>query len=182
MGLFDFLTRNKSSESTTLATMSEPVESTKPSKNEEALTVSYVSGWPIDLIYGHLRKNYEGVGFDDAMINSDIAFMNRNLELIRDKFLVMFREVNLKYENLKQNFSTRLYNCNSAGLISTVAELEEKLRVINSHETELKQLENDFRNNQNEATIPMKSYECGFLRGMATVALGGNNIKQNEIH
>ena len=47
------------------------------------------------------------------------------------------------------------------------------MAVIVSHTNELAKLEEEFRNNANEASIPLQSYECGFLRGIATVSLGG---------
>ena len=42
-----------------------------------------------------------------------------------------------------------------------------------SHQEPLKQAAIDFRNNANEASIPLQSYDCGFLRGIATIALSG---------
>ena len=38
-------------------------------------------------------------------------------------------------------------------------------------------MEADFRNNANEASIPLQSYDCGFLRGIATIAMSGSNAK-----
>ena len=38
-------------------------------------------------------------------------------------------------------------------------------------------MEADFRNNANEASIPLQSYDCGFLRGIATIAMSGSNVK-----
>ena len=49
------------------------------------LTVTYATGWPIDVIYGYLHKNYEEKGFDDAMIKSDLAFRDINMDIIRNK-------------------------------------------------------------------------------------------------
>ena len=34
-------------------------------------------------------------------------------------------------------------------------------------------MDTDFRNNANEASIPLQSYNCGFLRGIATIAMSG---------
>lgn len=91
---------------------------------------------------------------------------------------MVFREINLNYDVMKQDLQIRIDNCNAAGLLTTVAELDKRMQLINAHKTELEQLENDFRNNINAASIPLQSYECGFLRGIATVALGSN--KQSE--
>lgn len=46
------------------------------------------------------------------------------------------------------------------------------MSIIKAHQVELQELEDNFRNSQKEASIPLQSYECGFLRGIATIALG----------
>lgn len=145
----------------------------KPTNEEKPMTVSYATGWPIDIIYGYLHKSYENKGFDDAMLKSDLAFRDLNMNLIKNKILMVFREINLKYDVMRQDLQTRIDNCNAAGLLTTVSELEKTMSTINAHKEELRVLEADFRNNANEASIPLQSYECGFLRGIATVSLGG---------
>lgn len=100
------------------------------------------------------------------------------MKLIRNKILMVFREINLNYDVMKQDVKIRIDNCREAGLFTTVAELDKKMQLIDAHKAELARLENDFRNNTNEASIPLLSYECGFLRGIATVALGGNKQAQ----
>ncbi len=189
MGFFNIFGK-KSNESKVMnisLPVAEPVEAkaevenvavTPEEKNEEKkpLTVSYATGWPIDVIYGYLHKSYENKGFDDAMLKSDLAFRDLNMSLIKNKILMVFREVNLNYDVMKQDMQTRIDNCNAAGLLTSVSELEKALSTINSHKEELKQLEMDFRNNANEASIPLQSYNCGFLRGVASIQLGGTNV------
>lgn len=190
MGIFNFF--NKKGDNESAATVSLPVvepseakeevKSVAPVKEETAkeekvenkpLTVSYATGWPIDVIYGYLHKSYENKGFDDAMLKSDLAFRDLNMNLIKNKILMVFREVNLKYDVMKQDMQTRIDTCNAAGLLTTVSELEKTLSTINSHKEELRQLDIDFRNNANEASIPLQSYDCGFLRGIASIQMGG---------
>ena len=147
-------------------------ESATPSQSTSApLTVSYATGWPIDLIYGYLHKNYEEKGYSDAMLNSNLTFRDMNMSIIRNKILMIFREVNLKYSGMKRDIDTRIETCNAAGLLTTVAELGKQMAVIVSHTNELAKLEEDFRNNANEASVPLMSYECGFLRGVSAIAM-----------
>lgn len=145
------------------------------SEEEKPLTVSYATGWPIDVIYGYLHKNYESKGFDDAMLKGDLAFRDMNMNLIKNKILMVFREINLNYDVMKQDLQTRIDNCNAAGLLTTVSELEKTMSTINAHKEELRVLEADFRNNTNESSIPLQSYDCGFLRGIASIQMSGTN-------
>lgn len=144
---------------------------TQSTPKSTPLTVSYATGWPIDLIYGYLHKNYEEKGYSDAMLNSNLTFRDMNMSIIRNKILMIFREVNLKYNAMKRDLDTRIETCNAAGLLTTVAELEKQMSVIVSHTNELTRLEEDFRNNANEASVPLMSYECGFLRGVSAIAM-----------
>ena len=140
---------------------------------DKPMTISYATGWPIDVVYGYLHKNFEQKGLEDALVKSDLTFKEMNMRIIKNKILMVFREINLNYDVMKQNILTRIDNCNAAGLLTTMSELEKTMMLINSHKEELKQLETDFRNNANEASIPLQSYECGFLRGIASLSLGG---------
>lgn len=154
---------------------SQETESSNIQENDtpvsNTLKVSYATGWPIDLIYGYLHKNYEDKGYADAMLNSNLTFRDMNMSIIHNKVLMIFREVNLKYDGMKRELETRIGTCNAAGLLTSVAELEKHMAVINAHKEELNKLEMDFRNNANEASVPLMSYECGFLRGVSAIAM-----------
>lgn len=147
------------------------VTATAETEQNTTLTVSNLTGWPIDMIYGYLQKNYETKGFEDAMVKSDLAFRDMNMKIIRNKILMVFREINLDYDVRKHDLENRIEQCRAAGLLSIVAEIEKHMTIISTHKEELRQLEEDFRNNANEASVPLQSYDCGFLRGIATLAL-----------
>ena len=185
MSIFNFWNKKKENSSAMITTLpvmnpsmsaAEEVETNQeaPSTTTEknTLTVSYATGWPIDVIYGYLHKNNEEKGFNDAMVKSDLTFRDMNMNIIRNKILMVFREINLNYDVMKRDLEIRMDTCSAAGLLSTVSELEKTMSTIKAHKAELKELEEDFRNNEKEDSIPLQSYECGFLRGIATIALG----------
>ena len=183
MSIFNFLKKENRSAMITTLPVNDPQMSTdeeveknqvKPDNSLERvpLKVSYATGWPIDIIYGYLHKNNEEKGFNDAMVRSDLAFRDMNMSIIKNKILMVFREINLNYDVMKRDLEIRMDTCKAAGLLTTVSELEKKMSTIKAHKAELEKLEEDFRNNEKEASIPLQSYECGFLRGIATIALG----------
>lgn len=88
---------------------------------------------------------------------------------------MVFREINLNYDVLRNELESRLENCRAAGLLTTISEIETNLNIIDTHKNELNQLESSFRNNDNEVSIPLQSYECGFLRGISTIALSATH-------
>ena len=185
MGLLNFINKNRGNEAAiTMLPVAEQmqeqesaVESTPVKTKDESeqkqktLTVSYATGWPIDVIYGYLHKNYEEQGFNDAMVKSDMKFMEMNMNIITNKILMVFREINLNYDVMVTDLETRMEACSSAGLFSTLSSLEKQMTIVKTHKEELKNLESDFRNNANEASVPLQSYQCGFLRGIAAISL-----------
>lgn len=190
MGIFSYFTKKRENGPAIVATLpvvdqltsEEEVVTNSQTANEgteekKPLTVSYATGWPIDVIYGYLHKNYEEKGFEDAMLRNDLAFRDMNMGIIRNKILMAFREINLNYDVMKSDLESRIYTCRAAGLLTTVSEIEMSMTIIKTHKEELRQLEEDFKNNANEASIPLKSYDCGFLRGIATIALSNSGNK-----
>lgn len=188
MGLFNFLNKQKESGKAIVAML--PVAEAKNTEETQSeaselsceekqkpLTVSYATGWPIDVIYGYLHKNYEQKGFDDAIMKNDLAFRDMNINIIRNKILMVFREINLNYDVMKHDLQTRMDTCSAAGLLTTVSDIERSMTIIATHKSELCRLEDDFRNGRNEASIPLQSYECGFLRGIATITMSGLGSK-----
>ena len=102
MGIFNIF--NKKSDNESAATVSLPVvepseakeevESVAPVKAEDSnvnkpLTVSYATGWPIDIIYGYLHKNYMEKGFEDASAkNAPYLQLNFDKNLIRMTYIM----------------------------------------------------------------------------------------------
>ena len=190
MGIFSIFSKKHENSSAVLTTLpvadqltsEEEVVTNLQSENggteeKKPLTVSYATGWPIDVIYGYLHKNYEEKGFEDAMLRNDLAFRDMNMGIIRNKILMVFREINLNYDVMKSDLESRINTCRAAGLLTTVSDIEKSRTIIKTHKEELRQLEDDFKNNANEASIPLKSYDCGFLRGIATIALSNSGNK-----
>lgn len=191
MNIFSFLNKKKESSNAAITMLpvineSEHDGSANVASNEakdsdsKILTVSYATGWPIDIIYGYLHKNYEEKGFNDAMVKGDLTFRDMNMSIIRNKILMVFREINLNYDVMRRDLETRINTCNAAGLLTTISELEKQMAIIDAHKAELEKLENDFTNNANEASVPLQSYDCGFLRGIATIAM--SSPQQNNAH
>ena len=190
MGIFSFFSKKHENNSAVLTTLpvadqltseeevvTNPLSANGGTEEKKPLTVSYATGWPIDVIYGYLHKNYEEKGFEDAMLRSDLAFKDMNMGIIRNKILMVFREINLNYDVMKSDLESRIDTCRAAGLLTTVSDIEKSMTIIKTHKEELRQLEEDYKNNANEASIPLKSYECGFLRGISTIALSNSGNK-----
>lgn len=106
MGLFNLFGKGRDNASSVSLPVVQPVEAEEkvesatvaPENRQMAnkpLTVSYATGWPIDVVYGYLHKNYEDKGFQDAMLECDLAFKDMNLRLIRNKILMVLSLIHI---------------------------------------------------------------------------------------
>lgn len=136
------------------------------------LTITYGTGFPIDVVYGYMRKDYSEQGYNDAMTSSDITFKDINKNIIQNKVLVVFKQVKLKYEVMITDIEQRVNACSEAGLVGTVQQLQRDKSVLQHHLNEVKLLEEKFRSGDVETISCLQTYEIGFLKGLAASAVG----------
>ena len=127
--------------------------------------------WPIAILYRELRKDYKTQGYNDAMVNSNAVFRDMNKDIIFNNILMMFREVRLRYTVMQSQVTTGKSRCEQMGLFDDVVRLSQKEAVIQQHVADIDKLEESFRMGKDEGANPLKSYECGFLRGVSVQAL-----------
>lgn len=145
------------------------------SKNEtpvKPLTITYGTGFPIDVVYGHMRKDYSDQGYNDAITSPDITFKDINKNIIQNKVLIVFKQVKLKYEVMITDIEQRVNACSEAGLVGTVQQLQRDKSVLLHHLDEVKLLEEKFRSGDVETISCLQTYEVGFLKGLAASAVG----------
>lgn len=136
------------------------------------LTITYGTGFPIDIVYGYMRKDYSEQGYNDAMTSPDITFKDINKNIIQNKVLVVFKQVKLKYEVMITDIEQRVNACSEAGLVGTVQQLQRDKSVLLHHLDEVKLLEEKFRSGDVETVNCLQTYEVGFLKGLAASAVG----------
>lgn len=136
------------------------------------LTITYGTGFPIDVVYGYMRKDYSEQGYNDAVTSPDLTFKDINKNIIQNKVLVVFKQVKLKYEVMITDMEQRVNACSEAGLVGTVQQLQRDKSVLLHHLDEVKRLEDKFRNGDVETISCLQTYEVGFLRGLAASAVG----------
>lgn len=127
--------------------------------------------WPIAILYRELRKDYKTQGYNDAMVNSNAVFRDMNKDIIFNNILMMFREVRLRYTVMQSQVTTGKSRCEQMGLFDDVVRLSHKESVIQQHVADIEKMEESFRMGKDEGANPLKSYECGFLRGVSVQAL-----------
>ncbi len=139
-------------------------------QGEEA-PVSYATNMPIDLIYSYLRKDYEQRGYEDALANPDAVYKELNKSLLRSDFEILFKQVKRRYEDDLKEIEFHIQSRTEAGLLNVVEQLKTRREILLQHLTEMKEMEDDLKNNSSYMGRMLFAYERGFLRGLAALSL-----------
>ena len=148
---------------------------------KKIITIQYGTHQPIDLIYAFLRDDYESIGYDDAMSTPDVSYKEQQKDIIKSKLEVMFKQFRRKYRDNLRQLDFHIKSRSDAGLVDVVEQLKTERETLLEHMEELDTMEKDFRTGATYMTGMHKSYDRGFLRGMAAISLGKlNNDNEAE--
>ncbi|MDR0559778.1 MAG: hypothetical protein LBG92_06380 [Prevotellaceae bacterium] len=163
-------------------------ENAHPNENGEVITdkpddklsntvysIEYGTGFPIDLIYAVLKKDYSNRGYNDALVCPDMSYRDINLSVIRNELEVYFRQLTVKYEDMLRDIDYKIISRTEAGLMSIVELLKSKREICIKHVEELQKMKQDFDKEEPYMTGNLKSYEAGFTRGITSLSLKSLN-------
>ncbi|MDR2408166.1 MAG: hypothetical protein LBE13_08650 [Bacteroidales bacterium] len=154
------------------------IDEKDPPKRGHVVTIEYGTSMPIDIIYATLQEDHETKGYEDASCNPDISYKENGLALIKSNLEIKFRQIRTKYNDELRNVNSYIETLSNAGLIDSIERFKTKKEVLETHLQELNQMENDLNAGKDYMTGIFKSYERGFLRGLASIAL--NTLRIGE--
>ena len=160
------------------------VQSNEPdSQNENEdekkrlITITWGTGMPIDVIFNYIHKNFEEDGYQDALINQDIAYRDAKITIIRNDLEMLFKRITLRYKSNIREVSARIDNSRKAFALGATADLEARLATYEEHLAEITEMESQLANEDPKMTTMIESYKRGFLKGVsaATINFINNN-------
>jgi hypothetical protein len=152
------------------------IDETDPSDKGRITVIEYGTNMPIDLIYASLQKDNEKKGYDDALSNPDTACKDNGIALLKSNLELKFRQIRRKYNDELQNVNSQIASLKNAGL--TDVRVTTRKEIIEAHLEELNHIETDLAAGKDYTTVAFRSYERGFLRGLAAIALNTLNISE----
>jgi hypothetical protein len=144
-----------------------------------SIIIPYGTNMPIDIIYANLKKDNEPKGYDDAICNPDISYKDNYIALTKSNLNVLFKQIRIKYNDELHIVNSHIKSLSDAGLIDIVERFKTRKETLELHIQELNQMENDLNEGKDYMTGIFRSYERGFLRGLAARSL--ETFKNPEI-
>lgn len=146
-------------------------------EKKRVITITWGTGMPIDVIFSFIHKNYEEEGFQDALVNQDIAYRDAKITIIRNDLEMLFKRITLRYKSNIREISVRIENSRKAFALGAASDLEARLATYEEHLAEITNMENQLANDDPKMTTMIESYKRGFLKGVsaATINFINNN-------
>lgn len=124
----------------------------------------------IYILYQFLEKNYEGKGYDDALINPDSSHLQQNLNSLKCDLERTIKKVKTFYEDFITEIDYHIKSRSRNGMIDTVEELMMKKEIAASHVKKVLEIEDDTVNDRGDSQGIMLTYTRGFKNGLAAIS------------
>ncbi|MBR2476304.1 MAG: hypothetical protein IKB57_07235 [Bacteroidaceae bacterium] len=163
MGLFNFWKKKNSpiSEGKSVGVSND----TQESKND-LITIVWGTGMPIDVIFNFIEKDFEEIGYKDALVNSDIKYKETKETIIRNELKMLFKRVLLKYQSDIRDIDVRIKMAEESYAFSSVSMLLARKKTFEEHISEIVNMEQMLEENGPKITTMIESYRRGFLKGI----------------
>lgn len=148
---------------------------TEDPKSEEVkkklITITWGTGMPIDVIFNYIHKNYEEEGYQDAIINSDIAYRDTRERIIRNDLEMLFKRIVLRYKSDIRVIEFKIDNARKAFALAAAAQLDSLRETYEEHLVEIEKMQEMFEADDPKMTNMIESYRRGFLKGITAATL-----------
>ena len=168
MGLFSFFNRKNGKQEIPGEVFIEKDNPSKMVPNENSGDTSGQNG--INLLFHFLEKNYESKGYDDALINPDVTHLDQNIEALRNDLERTIRKVKTFYEDFIRETNFHISSRGRSGMVDTVEELTVKKETAENHINQVKEIEEEAKNNRGVGQGIILSYTRGFRNGLAAIS------------
>ncbi len=156
-----------------------PVEN--PQEDEEkkkTIVITWGTGMPIDVIFNFIHKNFEEDGFQDALVNPDIAYREAKEKIICNDLEMLFKRIILRYKNDIREIDVNIDIAKKAYALSASGRLQARRDTYVEHLDEISNMQKQLQANDPKMTTMIESYRRGFQKGMAAVAINFIDKKQ----
>ena len=154
-------------------------ENEKKDEDKHLITITWGTGMPIDIIFNFIHKNFEEEGFQDALVNSDIAYREAKEKIIRYDLEMLFKRITLRYKNDIRDIDVEIDNATRAYALAAAKRLQSRCETFKEHLAEIEEMRQLLLANDPKMTTMIESYRRGFLKGITSKAMNFVGDNQN---
>lgn len=166
---------NKTQESSDNPEVSE--EEKKDEEKKKLITIVWGTGLPIDVIFNYIHKNFEEDGFQDALVNSDVAYRDTRETIIKNDLMMLFSRITLRYKDDIREIDTKIDNARKALALGAASRLQARRDTYEEHLAQLSEMHQQLMAGDPKMMTMIESYRRGFSKGITAAAI--NFIENN---
>ena len=168
MGIFRRFGGNTTEPQVPTASKDTVREENNPARNKEGIvTIEYGTGYPIDVIYAYIRKDYSYKGYNDAMVNPDASYLEMGRQLIKNELKSLFDQISVRYKDEIKQLETMIRINETMGLTDTAMHLQTQKDIYTRHLSEIEEMRKGLESGSQQLQLMIGSYEKGFKTGIA---------------
>jgi len=153
------------------------IEKNTPNGDATSKDENEVSQDNIHMVYAFLSKDYQQIGYDDALVHPDMAFRNEKVREIQGDLDIVLRKSKTFYEDAIRELDFLIASRNRIGMVDVVDELKMRKDKAAEHYKKILEIEKEAIQ-QGEAHRLVISYNRGFQNGMGAIAIHESNKRQ----
>ena len=143
----------------------------KKDDDKRVITITWGTGMPIDVLFNFIHKNFEEDGFQDALVNSDIAYRDAKEKIIRNDLEMLFKRIILRYKKDIREIDSNISNARKAYALAAADRLQAQRETFEEHLSEINEMQTQLNDNDPKMLTMIETYRRGFQKGMAAVAI-----------
>ena len=147
-----------------------PEEPTDDEK-KNLIMITWGTGMPIDVIFNYIHKNFEEEGFQDALINQDVAYRDTKERIIRNDLEMLFTRIMLRYKSDIRTVEFKIDNARKAYALAAASRLDSLKQTYEEHLAEIEEMKEFLDANDPKMTNMIESYNRGFMKGITASAI-----------
>jgi hypothetical protein len=141
------------------------------SESSNSTSVGEISEkYDINYLYNFLEKDFQIVGYNDALANPDMSNMENNVLLIRNRLEIVLAKVNTYYNSTMRTLNFHIESRSRNGMVDIVGELEAKKANLEEEIIKVKEIEEGAKNKRGLSEAMIMSYVLGFKNGYAAIS------------
>jgi hypothetical protein len=146
------------------------IDDSKSNENVILIPNNYETGFPIDAVYQYMSRDYEQIGYSDAIKNQEPSYKETKKSNILNGLKRHCDQVRLKYSDELRKLEVHINECEEQGLRVTKERLSAKKETYVEHINTIEKIKKSVEENNLEMLSMIESYERGFIRGVAEIA------------
>ncbi len=133
----------------------------------EIITIAYGTGLPIDVIYAFISRDFEQVGYEDALINPGVEYCKAKENIILNDLNQLFRRILLRYRDDMREIDVKIENAKQLFALTSASHLAARRETCEEHISEINAMIEKLKAKDPEMLNMIESYRRGFTKGCA---------------